>query len=365
MMTLQYADMLRAQEEVDAIFWIPEGNVADVLSQTFGHYGGSSLSSRRKAGRLQNQRQHVLEPGQQIRYMIMRTAVDWCTGFFPTDAAVMDKSSSHQTPFNLPASHILTPFSIAVSYAATFRALLEQNRNKSNFDRLSDERITTLVDFVCSKLSADCSRIPKLVGMLGRGVFDMSDMESRLEHSSLPRSSSESLSETVLGLAFESLSSQCRTILKIMSVIEPTCIPKELFDPVCLLEPHPLLSIQMDEKCLLASLENLVACTLIDSDEDLQCFCVDNMVAQNILKGLLTTSEKHTALSNAAILLSIAFPECPRDRRLYPDHQDGCAKYLKHALTLRWLLTREYSNNKDMNVVTMKDLYRLISLVEQ
>lgn len=36
MMTLQYADMLRAQKEVDAIFWIPEGNVADVRSQTFG-----------------------------------------------------------------------------------------------------------------------------------------------------------------------------------------------------------------------------------------------------------------------------------------------------------------------------------------
>ncbi|KAK4658325.1 hypothetical protein QC762_0026790 [Podospora pseudocomata] len=150
-----------------------------------------------------------------------------------------------------------------------------------------------------------------------------------------------------------------------MSVIEPTCIPKELFDPVCLVERHPLLSIHMDEKCLLASLENLVACTLIDNDEDLQCFCVGNMVAQNILKGLLTTSEKHTALRNAAILLSIAFPECPRDRRLYPDHQDGCAKYLEHALTLRWLLTREYSNNKDMNVVTMEDLFRLISLVEQ
>ncbi|KAK4680677.1 hypothetical protein QC764_0001210 [Podospora pseudoanserina] len=121
----------------------------------------------------------------------------------------------------------------------------------------------------------------------------------------------------------------------------------------------------MDEKCLLASLENLVACTLIDSDKDLQYFYINNIITQNILKGLLTTSGKHTALRNTTILLSIAFPECPRDRRLYPDHQDGCARYLEHALTLRWLLTREYSNNKDMNVVTMEDLYRLITLVEQ
>lgn len=36
MLTLQYADMLRAQKEVDAIFWTPHGNVADVRSQTFG-----------------------------------------------------------------------------------------------------------------------------------------------------------------------------------------------------------------------------------------------------------------------------------------------------------------------------------------